>query len=170
VLTTMALLAACGGDDGDDEATNSTPAEDDGGDGDGGNGDGGDGGDADGDDLSAFIAGYGGCAQALGALSAVFAAALNPAGGEVDTDVIEELADNVPDDIAEEVAYLQGYYAQYAAALADAEPSDFANPNSEYAQTIADLEEEYPPEDVQEANDALTAWFEEECPALEGDG
>jgi hypothetical protein len=173
LVAVLALLGAACGDD-DDTGGEDVQATDDGG-GDGGTtDDGGDGGGGTDGDFAQAIAGMGGCSGAAAAVSAAIIAGFNPQAAEgIDEsrEQLEQLASSVPDDIQEDVELLNSYMQAYSDALADFSPEDYADP--EAAQQIGEafdaLEEEFPQEAMDEANDNISQWFSEECPALVGE-
>ena len=182
VLALVAVIAlfgaACGGDD--DDAADDVEATDDGGDDgaatddSGGDDEGGDDG-GDGGDLSAVISGMGGCTGAAAAVSASILSGFDPSAAEQleeNREFFDDFATSVPDDIKDDVELLADYLEAYSQVMGDYSPEDYTDP--ETAQQIGEefeaLEEEYPSADMTAANDSISAWFTEECPALEGSG
>jgi hypothetical protein len=180
IATLMLLLGAtaCGSDGDSDSADDPTTTvgdegrtTDDGGD--DGSDDGGDDGGTGGDgDLAAAIEGMGGCSGAAAAVSATIGAAFSGQGAEgfeENQELLDRLATSVPDDLQDAVDLYTSYMAAYSEALGDFDPSDFANP--ETAEEIGDafdqLEEDYPSDEMQAASEEISAWFTDECPALE---
>lgn len=160
-LTIAALLSlgavACGGDDGDEDASATTtedPVE---------------GSDATTDDLAGLddVDLSGECEFLLGAATA-FSSAFS--GEEADFDDIaqgfEELADGAPDELQDDVEVLAQAYREFADTIGDVDfndPGAFSDP--EVQERFAEAGAIFDSEEVAAANENFTNFAEENCSA-----
>lgn len=155
--------AACGGDDGDEDASaTTTEAPADGGD------DAGDDGDATDDttglddlDLS------GDCEFLLGAATA-FSSAFSGENADFDdiAEGFEELTNGAPDELQDDVEVLAQAYREFADAIGDVDfndPEAFSDP--EVQQRFAEAGAIFESDEVVEANESFSNFAEENCSA-----
>jgi hypothetical protein len=157
LLVATAALVSCGGDDDDDaEASAEVDAEI--------------ATDEDLEDLGAFASGE--CAEASAAfLSAAGGASSAISGTDEDLeqslDQLEAFADVAPDEIKDDFEVVVDAYAEMVEIFADLDfdPNSGEPPSDETMAALAEVGERFDDGDLQEAQNNITGWFEENCGA-----
>jgi hypothetical protein len=112
------------------------------------------------------------CQDAVAAYASIFTTAmggsamLDDAQKQELEDNIADLEGKVPDELEDDIATISDAYEAYFSALGDLDLSDLVNP--ENASKLEEAGEKLDSSEVEEAQQNIEAFFEENCPSLAG--
>jgi hypothetical protein len=126
----------------------------------------------DGSDLSADDFLDSDCQNAVAAYASIFTTAmggstmLDDAQKQELEDNIADLEGKVPDELEDDIATISDAYEAYFSALGDLDLSDLVNP--ENASKLEEAGEKLDSSEVEEAQQNIESFFEENCPSMAG--